>query len=315
MIKIIHGTEWYLLNKYISKIITKFETNDITKLDGDEIDFIKIKKYIVSSSIFDELNKRVILYNNAYFLSNPKNLNKKEKESIIKIFNTLKNDPDILLVISVLSKDISKNPFIKDLTKDIQIIKQKEITTKEYDVIVRQHSIKNNYSIDSEAIKLLIKKTDNNMDILLKELTKLKNFEFVSKHIVEEIVPNYNNPDIFKLIDLLIKNDKEEATEYINNWKIENNVNDNKILSLLISQIKYYSIVKYYLENYSRDINDLNTKIKGNYYRLRIAKEKIENNEEFNPYKILDSLFHALVKIRQNSAPINWIEYVFSIYN
>jgi len=69
--------------------------------------------------------------------------------------------------------------------------------------------------------------------------------------------------------------------------------------------MKYYSIVKYYLENYSRNINDLNSKIRGNYYRLKIAKEKIESNETFNPYKILDRLFHALVKIRQNNTSIN----------
>lgn len=262
---LLYGTEKYLIEEEINKIIKKYHVNDISIIKYDlASDSLKdILDDAATVSLF-ETNK-IILINNAIIFNRGN-----KDDNIDKLIKYLSNsNPDTILVF------INNNSTIDNTKKITKLIKEKGII-KELTNNNMMNSIKNmcsDYSIDNATISLLVNRVGNNLSILENEIKKIKLYKIEEKSITKEDVLNLTtaviDTDIFKFIDNIISKEKSIALKTYFEM-IKEGEEPIKMIALLASKFRLmYQSVELTKMGYSQqDIsNTLNTHI----YPIKLA--------------------------------------------
>lgn len=230
---LLYGTESFLIEQELKKIINKYKIDDISTTKYDlSIDSLKnILDDSMTVSLFDE--NKLIVVNNA------------------NIFNRGKNDDNIDLLVQYLSNPnpstiivfINPNATVDSTKKITKLIKDKGVikelnTTNPTDII---KSICGSYKIDRECINLLIDRVGSNVLIIEQELNKLMLYKIDDKIITKEDIINLTSvnidTDIFKFIDYIIQKEKDMAMR-IYNEMIKQGEEPIKIIALLASKFR-----------------------------------------------------------------------------
>ena len=230
---LLYGTESFLIEQELKKIINKYKIDDISTTKYDlSIDSLKnILDDSMTVSLFDE--NKLIVVNNA------------------NIFNRGKNDDNIDLLVQYLSNPnpstiivfINPNATVDSTKKITKLIKDKGVikelnTTNPTDII---KSICGSYKIDRECINLLIDRVGSNVSIIEQELNKLMLYKIDDKIITKEDIINLTSvnidTDIFKFIDYIIQKEKDMAMR-IYNEMIKQGEEPIKIIALLASKFR-----------------------------------------------------------------------------
>lgn len=230
---LLYGTESFLIEQELKKIINKYKIDDISTTKYDlSIDSLKnILDDSMTVSLFDE--NKLIVVNNA------------------NIFNRGKNDDNMDLLIQYLSNPnpstiivfINSNATVDSTKKITKLIKDKGVikelnTTNPTDII---KSICGSYKIDRECINLLIDRVGSNVSIIEQELNKLMLYKIDDKIITKEDIINLTSvnidTDIFKFIDYIIQKEKDMAMR-IYNEMIKQGEEPIKIIALLASKFR-----------------------------------------------------------------------------
>lgn len=262
---LLYGTEKYLIEEEINKIIKKYHVNDISIIKYDlASDSLKdILDDAATVSLF-ETNK-IILINNAIIFNRGN-----KDDNIDKLIKYLSNsNPDTILIF------INNNSTIDNTKKITKLIKEKGII-KELTNNNMMNSIKNmcsDYSIDNATISLLVNRVGNNLSILENEIKKIKLYKIEEKSITKEDVLNLTtaviDTDIFKFIDNIISKEKSIALKTYFEM-IKEGEEPIKMIALLASKFRLmYQSVELTKMGYSQqDIsNTLNTHI----YPIKLA--------------------------------------------
>ena len=230
---LLYGTETFLIEQELKKIISKHKIDEISITKYDlSIDSLKlILDDSMTVSLFDD--NKLIIVNNA------------------NIFNRGKTDDSIDLLVQYLSNSnpstiivfINPNATIDSTKKITKLIKEKGII-KELNTTNPMEIIKNicdGYKIDRESINLLIDRVGNNVSIIEQELNKLMLYKIDDKVITKEDVINLTSvnidTDIFKFIDFIIQKEKDMAMR-IYTEMIKQGEEPIKIIALLASKFR-----------------------------------------------------------------------------
>lgn len=230
---LLYGTESFLIEQELKKIINKYKIDDISTTKYDlSIDSLKnILDDSMTVSLFDE--NKLIVVNNA------------------NIFNRGKNDDNMDLLVQYLSNPnpstiivfINPNATVDSTKKITKLIKDKGVikelnTTNPTDII---KSICESYKIDRECINLLIDRVGSNVSIIEQELNKLMLYKIDDKIITKADIINLTSvnidTDIFKFIDYIIQKEKDMAMR-IYNEMIKQGEEPIKIIALLASKFR-----------------------------------------------------------------------------
>lgn len=211
---LVYGQDKQLNNIQINKIASSFlqelnEFNFIT-ISFEETPLVQVIESIDSYDFF--VTKRVIVIKDAWFLTTTSNFvyNEKDYDNLINALAC--NDENTLIIMTVASDKLdTRKKLVKSISKEFKLIKTENYTTEQLRTIISKKINKDGYSIEGEALSLLLQRSSNNFSNLKHDLQKLLLYETNSKHItvktVKLLVANNIEDSIFDLSTALLKCD------------------------------------------------------------------------------------------------------------
>lgn len=273
MIYVVYGTEEFLINQEINKIVNKHKIDKIN-INKYNLEFTLIDDVIEDASMISLFSDiKAIVVDNAYILTGQikKNELNHNIDNLIKYINN--PNTSTILIFTILSEKLDERKKVVKLLKDkANIIVYNQ--TNNINQIVK--SMLDDYVIENKDINYLISRVGSNLGILSNEIEKLKMYKFYDKVITHNDIDNCTcktiELDIFKFIDNIINKNKNEAIETYKEL-LKRNEEPIKIIIMLSNQIRImYQAKELSKEGYSE--SDIAHELDIHPYRVKIALQK-----------------------------------------
>ena len=287
MIYLLYGTQEYLIEKEIKKII---KDNKIDKININEYD---LENTLIETIIDDAstislfAENKMIIVDNSYIFTGTTN-KKLLKQNTEVLENYLDNINENTIIIFKINKEsidgrkkiVSK---IKKIGKVLEFNKVVNINKYIKDLFAE-------YNISNENINLFHDRVGDNLLLIESEINKIKTYKGKDLEINSDDIINLTtkniNIDIFKLIENIINKNKEEAIESYNEM-IKLGEEPIKIVIMLANQIRIIYQTKElsklgYSEKNIADILEIHP------YRVKIA---LSNTYRYDSQELLDNLY------------------------
>ena len=266
MIYILYGTEKYLIDKYIKQLKNENSIQSLSTSIYDTDD--EIETILEDANSIDMFgNKKLIIVNNSIIFSETK-----QEKNIEKLINYIKSpNQDCILIFTIsVEKLDERKKIIKEIRKNCIV---KEFNNFDNKVI---KDMFDDYNIDNFTIEFLKDRVGNNLDILDKEIEKIKIYKDQDKIITKDDILNLTSKnidtDIFSLIESIVLKDKEKAIS-IYSEMIKMNEEPIKIIVMLANQFRImYQSKK--LTKMGNSVNNIAELLGIHPYRVKLALEK-----------------------------------------
>lgn len=279
MVYLFYGLKEYRINEHIKKICKDIDEININKYDLNNTNIKDILEDAKTISMFGD--KKIVIIDNALMFSGSSSLGSEEVENYLNNIN----ENTILIFIIHNEKIDSRKKICKLINKVGKVIEYNE----EENPISLAKSLLKDYDIDSNTLNFLINRVGNNPLIIKKEIEKIKIYKDEDKKITKEDILNLTvkkvEVDIFKLIDSIVKNDKENALE-IYNEMLKINEEPLKIIIILANQFRImYQSKELLKKGYTE--KDIASILKIHPYRVKLA---IQNGRSYSSKTLLKYL-------------------------
>lgn len=302
MIYLLFGTQRYLIDKEISKII---EENHITDLNISrynlEIHELKdILEDALMISLFDD--KKIIIVDNSFIFSTTK----RKKEIDTTDFEKYLDNPNDQTIIIFISNDENINNVKKIVKKVKKIGKVIEYN----DNINKSSLIKNefkDYNISIEALTLFENRVGSDLGEVQNEINKIKIYKDDDKNItiedIENLVAKRYEIDIFSFIDKIIYKKTDEALEMYYEM-LKYNEEPIKIISILADNFRLMYQAKE-LRKIGYNNFDIGTTLEENPYRIKFVLEKSNEYTAKTLLKLINDLADIDINIKTGKVDKN----------
>lgn len=275
MVYLLYGTKDFQINEEIKKITKKQDQMNISKYDLNNTPLKLIIDDAQTISMFED--KKTVIVDNANMFTGTTS---KDSDIIENYLNHINENTILILIVHNEKLDTRKK--ITKLIKKIGIVKEFNDETNPA-VIVKK--LLKDYNINDKTINLFIDRVGNNPLIIQNEINKIKIYKGNNKTISDEDILNLTTKiidiDIFKLIDYIIKKNKNKALELYHEM-IKMNEEPIKILVILANQFRImYQSKELLKKGYSE--KDIASILKIHPYRVKLA---IQNSRSY-PSEVL----------------------------
>ena len=277
-IYLIYGNEDYLINKNLTDILKKIDSNDnISRynLDTDSIESVLIDASTVS--MFDD--KKVLICDNANFLTGLDSLDSDEN-----FLRYLEHPfPEVYLIFIVRNEKLDERKKVtKALKKISKVIVCNKIENYDLNNYVYEYITSHGYKIDRKNIDIILKRSLYNLSIITNELEKLfiykGNDKNITKEDLDKVISSNINDNIFDLTNMIVNKEKTRLIETYNNL-IRMGEDPFKLMVTLSNQYRLILEVKLMVKNGYRD-DEIISKLKEHPYRIKLAKNSFVSIEE-----------------------------------
>lgn len=282
MIYLFYGTKDYEINEEIKKITKNQNEININKYDLNNVTFKNVIEDLETPSMFE--GKKTIIADNANMFTT---LTSKDSEDIEKYLNHINQDANLILIVHSEKLDTRKK--ITKLIKKVGIVKELNENVKRTNIVKQKLK---DYNIEDKTIDLFLNRVGTNPLIIQNEIDKIKIYKNKDKNITDEDILNLTvktvEIDIFKLIDYIVKKDKEKAIElYYEMLKM--NEEPIKIIVILANQFRImYQSKELFKKGYSE--KDIAETLKIHPYRVKLALQNGRNYTAKTLLKYLNNL-------------------------
>ncbi len=281
---VIVSTDEVNINENIKKITSKLDDYDLIKYDLKEIELSKVIEDLDTYNLFE--NKKVIIGNNAYFLSTSKKEKNDVEQSTNELELYLKNQSDNILILITDKLDGKKN-IVKLLKSNAEII-DSEININ----TIIKDKLKD-FKMDNYTINYLIEYCGNDNEKIINELDKLMLYKFddkiITKEDIELIVIKSLTDNIFDLINSITKRNKKKSYDiYIDLTR--NGTDINMIIAMLEEQYRIMYNGRILLNENNNDYKKVADIMNIHQYRFQKA---IESSYDYS----LDDIFKKLIEL------------------
>ncbi len=244
-----YGTDTFIIKSKINKIIQKYEVDDfnVTNYDMEERN---LEEAINDASTIPFMAEtKIVILKNAYFVSS-----EKPKKELKHNIDSLKRYLDLpiqetILIISAPYKKLDERKAITKLLKEKAEVSQcqplKEQDTSNW---VRRQLGKNNLEIDSDALKELLSRVENNSEVLVNETQKLLNYSEGLNHVtlemIEKVITKNVEDNVYELTNKILEKKQEKALEIYNDL-VMHSEDPLRILGILVSKYREILHVKH----------------------------------------------------------------------
>lgn len=282
MVYLLYGIKDFGINEEIKKITNGIDNMNISRYDLNNDNIKDVIDDCETFSLFED--KKIVIADNANMFTGSSS---KDSDIIEKYLNNI--NPSTILILIVHNEKIdSRKKITKLITKKGKI----EEFNNEINI---ENIIKDklkDYNIDYKTIKLLIDRVGTNPLIVENEIQKIKLYKESDKNITREDILNLTTKtieiDIFKLIDDIVKGNKEEAIE-IYHEMLKVNEEPLKIVIMLANQFRImYQSKELLLKGYSE--KDIASILKIHPYRVKLAIQNSRNYNSKTLLKFIDEL-------------------------
>lgn len=267
---LLYGEEDYLINEKINEIKSDYLSYDCIKYDMMESNISEALEDASMGSLFS-LNKIIVCYN-CFFLTGVKC---EIEHKLDDLSNYVKHDSDNILILAVTNNSLdNRKSIIKELKNKAEVIEYKKLKGFEINNFIKNYCKKSKYTIENDAINLLINKLTDNLNIITMELEKLfvyKNDGKITKDDVDICTSKLINTNIFDLIDSIVKNDTDRSMELYDDLLLLNE-EEIKLIIILANQFRLiYQVKTMYKGGYSE--YNIASLLGINPYRIKLANE------------------------------------------
>lgn len=289
MVYLLYGNKDYRINEEIKKITKNINKINITKYDLNVDDIKDIINDAETYSLFEE--KKMIIIENANMFTGSTN---KDSEIIEKYMEN--ENPLTTLILIVRGEKIdSRKKITKLLQKKGKIIEFNEDIN--IDNLIKKEFA--DYKIDYQTLNLFKSRVGTNPLIIEKEINKIKlykNNKEVTKEDILNVTTKTIEIDIFKLIDDIVKGNKENAIELYNEM-LKVNEEPLKIVIMLANQFRImYQSKELMLKGYTE--KDIASLLKIHPYRVKLALQNSRNYSSKTLLKYINNLANIDVGIK-----------------
>lgn len=285
MVYLLYGTKAFQIEEEIKKLSKGQDNMNISRYDLDNDSLSLAIQDAETISLFGD--KKLVIIDNANMFTGTTS---KDSDLIESYLNHI-NDMTILILIVHNDKLDSR----KKITKLINKVGTVKAFNDDLDNVSLVRKLLKDYDIDYKTINLLIDRVGQNPLIIQNEINKIKIYKGQDKKITEEDILNLTNKlieiDIFKLIDYIVRKNKEKALElYYEMLKM--NEEPIKIVVILANQFRImYQAKELLKKGYSE--KDIAGILKIHPYRVKLA---LQNSRSYTSEMLLKNL-NALADI------------------
>lgn len=296
MIYLLYGTQNYLIDEKIKEIIKE---NKIDKYNIEQFDLENnsIREIIDSSNTLSLFaDKKILIIDNSFiFTGSTKKIDEKD---ILLLDNYLDNINDNTIIIFKVNNEKldSRKKIVTKIKKVAKIIEFNKLL----DINSKIKKLFEPYKIDNNTIKYFIDRVGTNMELISKEIEKIKTYKDQDKNINENDITNLTNKnintDIFYLLDNILNNNKEKAIESYNEM-IKIGEEPIKILVMLANQFRLiYQVKELSKKGYREyDIMDI---LDQKQFTIKKAVERISKYKDTELLKYINDLAELDINIK-----------------
>ena len=285
MVYLLYGTEDFEIEEEIKKLSKDIDEMNISKYDLNNDMLSLALEDAKTISLFGD--KKLVIVDNAIMFTGSTS---KDSELIEEYLNHINENTTLVLIVHNDKLDTRKK-----ITKLIKKVGKVQEFNDELDTTSLVRRLFKDYNIDYKTIQLFIDRVGNNPLIIQSEINKIKIYKDNDKNITEEDILNLTAKlieiDIFKLIDYIVRKNKEKALElYYEMLKM--NEEPIKIVVILANQFRImYQSKELLKKGYSE--KDIASTLKIHPYRVKLA---IQNSRNYTSDILLKNL-NALADI------------------
>lgn len=285
MVYLLYGTKEYGINEEVKKLSKGIDEMNISKYDLNNDMLSLALEDAKTMSLFGD--KKLIIVDNANMFTGSTS---KDSELIEQYLNQMNENTILIFIVHNDKLDTRKK--ITKLIKKVGNVKE---FNDELDITSLVRKLFKDYNIDYKTIQLFIDRVGNNPLIIQNEINKIKIYKENDKNITEADILNLTTKlieiDIFKLIDYIVRKNKEKALElYYEMLKM--NEEPIKIIVILANQFRImYQSKELLKKGYSE--KDIASTLKIHPYRVKLA---IQNSRNYTSDILLKNL-NALADI------------------
>lgn len=282
MVYLLYGTKDFQINEEIKKITKNQNEMNINKYDLDNSLIQNAIEDAETISMFGD--KKTVIIDNANMFTGTTS---KDSEIIENYLNHINSHTNLIFLVHNEKLDTRKK--ITKLIKKVGIVKEFNDELNQTTLIKK---LFNGYNIENKTINLFLNRIGNNPLIIKNEINKIKIYKGDDKTITDEDILNLTTKkveiDIFKLIDYIVKKDKDKALElYYEMLKM--NEEPIKIIVILANQFRLmYQSKELLKKGYSE--KDIASTLKIHPYRIKLAIQNGRNYTKETLLKYLNSL-------------------------
>ena len=285
MVYLLYGTKDFEIEEEIKKLSKDIDEMNISKYDLNNDMLSLALEDAKTMSLFGD--KKIVIVDNANMFTGSTS---KDSDLIEEYLNHINENTTLILIVHNDKLDTRKK-----ITKLIKKVGKVQEFIGELDATSLVRRLFKNYNIDYKTIQLFIDRVGNNTLIIQNEINKIKIYKGNDRNITEEDILNLTTKlieiDIFKLIDYIVRKNKEKALElYYEMLKM--NEEPIKIVVILANQFRImYQSKELLKKGYSE--KDIASTLKIHPYRVKLA---IQNSRNYTSDILLKNL-NALADI------------------
>ena len=287
MIKVICGTEPYLIQRKIDEIIHECSKEDIANYDASakEFDIINVINECNMPNLFS--SSKIVLVKDPYFLTSKSTLKEAEAKALI----TYAKDVNVgceLVFYGCLEIDKRKK-INKDLQKLAQYIILDKLSNQEFINYVKTSIKKSKLDITSDALELLIDILPNDLGNFHQELDKLCLYnEKIDSKIIKKMVNIPLDDDVFNLTNAIIKKNVSKA---FNKWNDLKQLKQEPIgIALIIAnQFRFMYQIRYLMDKGWQE-QEIAQYLKAHPYRVSLTCRNVQGVKRERLLEILAKL-------------------------
>ncbi len=279
MVYLLYGTKDFQIEEEIKKLSKGLDEMNINKYDlNNDLLSLAIED-AKTMSLFGD--KKLVIIDNANMFTGSTS---KDSEIVEEYLNHINENTTLVLIVHNDKLDTRKK-----ITKLINKVGKVIAFNDELDMTSLVRRLLKDYNIDYKTINLFLDRVGNNPLIIQNEINKIKIYKGNDKNITDEDILNLTTKlieiDIFKLIDYIVRKDKEKALElYYEMLKM--NEEPIKIIVILANQFRImYQSKELLKKGYSE--KDIANILKIHPYRVKLA---IQNSRNYTSEVLLKNL-------------------------
>lgn len=279
MVYLLYGTKDFQIEEEIKKLSKGLDEMNINKYDlNNDLLSLAIED-AKTMSLFGD--KKLVIIDNANMFTGSTS---KDSEIVEEYLNHINENTTLVLIVHNDKLDTRKK-----ITKLINKVGKVIAFNDELDMTNLVRRLLKDYNIDYKTINLFLDRVGNNPLIIQNEINKIKIYKENDKTISDEDILNLTTKlieiDIFKLIDYIVRKDKEKALElYYEMLKM--NEEPIKIIVILANQFRImYQSKELLKKGYSE--KDIANILKIHPYRVKLA---IQNSRNYTSEVLLKNL-------------------------
>ena len=284
MFYLIYGLENYLINENIKKIIDdlKINSGEIVKIDMNSTTINSLLVEASSVSMFSD--RKLIICDNAFFLSSRDDIN--SKEDIEELTNYMDNAFSDVYIIFILREEHldSRKKICKKVSEISKVYECNKIENYNLNNYLMDYIRKQGYTISTKTVELLISKTSYELSVVMNELDKLFVYKDKDRKITEEdiekVITNNIETNIFDLTNAIINKERNKIDSLYKEL-IKRKEDPLKLIITLSNQFRLYLQVKI-MRNNGFSEKEIVSTLKEHPYRVSLA---LRNNYSIDEIK------------------------------